>query len=157
MDRYSVSGTIVFLGGSPIHWTSRKQRTPAHSSTEAELVAASSAARDALWIARLTAPIGTKFPIKIWIDNKSTIMVASSEGMLRRVKHLEVQDVYIRSLNAQGLIRIEYVPSESNWADALTKAIKSAEHFKELRDAIVRGLRGGDRNRAAITPTMTSV
>ena len=156
MDRYSVSGTIVFLGGSPIHWTSRKQRTPAHSSTEAELVAASSAARDALWIARLTAPIGTKFPIKIWIDNKSTIMVASSEGMLRRVKHLEVQDVYIRSLNAQGLIRIEYVPSESNWADALTKAIKSAEHFKELRDAIVRGLRGGDRNRAAITPTMTS-
>ena len=119
-------------------------------------MAASSAACDALWIAHLTAPIGTKFPIKIWIDNKSTIMVASSEGMLRRVKHLEVQDVYIRSLNAQGLIRIEYVPSESNWADALTKAIKSAEHFKELRDAIVRGLRGGDRNRAAITPTMTS-
>jgi hypothetical protein len=142
--RYSVSGAIVFLGGAPVHWLSRKQKTPAHSSTEAELIAASTSARDALWITRLTGPIGSCFPMLFFIDNKSTILVASSEGMLRRVKHLEIQDVYIRSLHQTGLVQIEYVPSESNWADALTKAIKSSDQFRKLRDIILHGLRGGD-------------
>ena len=146
VERYSVSGAVIFLGGSPIHWISRKQKTPAHSSTEAELIAASTAARDALWIARLTKPIGTSFPLRVFIDNKSAILVASSEGMLRRVKHLEIQDLYVRSLHTKGLIDVCYVPSKKNWADLLTKSLKSSDQFKMLRDAVLHGLRGGDRN-----------
>jgi hypothetical protein len=144
VHRYSVTGAVFFLGGSPIHWISRKQKTPAHSSTEAELIAASTAARDALWIARLTHPIGSSFPVQFWIDNKSTIIVATSEGLLRRVKHIEIQDLYIRSLYTKKIIVIGYVPSEHNWADILTKALKSGDQFKRLRDVILHGVRGGD-------------
>ena len=146
VERYSVSGAVIFLGGLPFHWISCKQKMPAHSSTEAELIAASTAARDALWIAHLTKPIGTSFPLRVFIDNKSAILVASSEGMLRRVKHLEIQDLYVRSLHTKGLIDVRYVPSEKNWADLLTKSLKSSDQFKMLRDAVLHGLRGGDRN-----------
>jgi hypothetical protein len=40
-DWRSISGGAYYLGGSLIHWTCRKQRTPAHSSAESELVGAS--------------------------------------------------------------------------------------------------------------------
>ena len=145
VDRFSMSGLAIFFGGTLIHWASRKQKTPAHSSTEAELVAASAAARDALWIARLTEPIGTIFPVKLFVDNKSAILVANTEGLLRRVKHLEIQDVYVRVLRARGLITVEFVPGESNWSDLLTKAIKSTDQYKILREVVMHGLRGRDK------------
>jgi hypothetical protein len=61
VHHYAVTGAVFFLGGSPIHWISRKQKTLAHSSTEAELIAASTAAQDALWIAWLTPPQWVNF------------------------------------------------------------------------------------------------
>ena len=65
---------------------------------------------------------------------------------MRRVKHLEIQDLYIRSLHAKGLIDIHYVPSEKNWADLLTKSLKSSDQFRVVfRDAVLHGLRGGDK------------
>jgi hypothetical protein len=53
---------------------------------------------DILKIACLTGLIRTSFPIKFHIDNKLTIMVASLEGMLHCIKHFEVQDIYIQTL-----------------------------------------------------------
>ena len=40
-DQKSISRGAYYLGGSLIHWTCRKQRMPAHSSAESELIGAS--------------------------------------------------------------------------------------------------------------------
>lgn len=72
------------------------------------------------------------------------------------MKHIEIQDLYIRFLNAKGLIAIHYVPSEENWADLLTKAMKSADTFRTLRDVTLHGLRGGVRNGAYNHVSVTS-
>jgi hypothetical protein len=47
--RCSTTGVIFLVSGSPVHYISSKQPTIAHSSTEAELVAANVAARDLTW------------------------------------------------------------------------------------------------------------
>ena len=47
---HSITGCLIFLGGALVHWISRKQKTIAHSSAEAELIAMSTTVRDALWI-----------------------------------------------------------------------------------------------------------
>ena len=50
--RRSTSGYVFQIAKSTISWSSRKQSTVAKSSTEAEYVALSSAAQEALWLRR---------------------------------------------------------------------------------------------------------
>ena len=52
-DRKSTSGYIFCLGTKPISWSSKKQKTVALSSAEAEYIAATDAACEAVWLKRL--------------------------------------------------------------------------------------------------------
>ena len=52
-DRKSYTGFVFALAGCPITWEARKQRTVALSSTEAEYMALSEAAKEATYLRRL--------------------------------------------------------------------------------------------------------
>jgi hypothetical protein len=52
--RCSTTGVIFLVNGSPVHYISSNQPTIAHSSTEAEVVAANVAARDHTWFQKLS-------------------------------------------------------------------------------------------------------
>ena len=56
--RKSTSGFIFMLNGGPISWRSKKQATVALSSTEAEYVALTLAAKEATWLRLLLTEIG---------------------------------------------------------------------------------------------------
>ena len=49
-DSKSTSGFVFMLNGAAVSWKSSKQDNTADSSTEAEYIAASDAAREAVWI-----------------------------------------------------------------------------------------------------------
>jgi hypothetical protein len=144
VTRSSVSGGIHFLGNAPILWTSRKQKTPAHSSAEAELVSASSVGRDAMWLSHLLRPFGFTDPTVLNIDNQATIHISESFGLIRRVKHLEIQDLYLRVLTNTKKVKVVYCPTERNLADMLTKAIQSTLQFTKLANLVMLGLKDRD-------------
>ena len=56
-DRKSTTGMIFYLGPNPISWNSQKQKVVALSSCEAEYIAASTAACQAVWLRRLLADL----------------------------------------------------------------------------------------------------
>jgi hypothetical protein len=145
LKRFSMSGAIHFLGNAPVFWSARKQKTPALSSAAAELVAASSAIRDALWLRHLLAPFGFTESIPLFIDNNAVISIGESQGMIRRIKHLEVHDMFLRVVVERGDVTLIYVPTQYNLADILTKSIRAPVVFRYLRDAIMAGLRGRDK------------
>ena len=58
LDRKSVLGYVYMLGGGPIAWASRKQKSVSSSTTEAEYMALSSCAKEGLWIRQLLNDIG---------------------------------------------------------------------------------------------------
>jgi hypothetical protein len=65
-SRKSTSGYVFLLHGGAVSWKSTKQNVVATSSTEAEYIACSEAAKEALWIRRLHAEIkGTTIPTGI--------------------------------------------------------------------------------------------
>ncbi|KAL0410957.1 UNVERIFIED_CONTAM: Retrovirus-related Pol polyprotein from transposon TNT 1-94 [Sesamum latifolium] len=77
-DRKSTSGYIFCLGTNVISWSSRKQKSVALSSVEAEYIAAMNAACEAVWLRRILKDM--KFeqrgPATIFCDNMSAIAMA---------------------------------------------------------------------------------
>ncbi|XP_013689424.2 secreted RxLR effector protein 161-like [Brassica napus] len=71
-DGRSTTGFMFYLGTSPITWTSCKQPTVALSSCEAEFMAATEAAKQAIWLKELMVEIMNKEYKKVVlkIDNK---------------------------------------------------------------------------------------
>jgi hypothetical protein len=65
VDRKSTTGILFYLGANPITWASKKQKVVAISCCEAEYIAATSAACQGIWLARLLAEIQILEPAKM--------------------------------------------------------------------------------------------
>ena len=97
---------------------------------------------DTLWVVRLSAPTRVSFPITLLADNKSSILIANSEGLLRRIKHIKIQDLYVQSAWEKGIVTIEFVPGENNIADIMTKSVRSVTAYRLHRNHMCHGLWG---------------
>ncbi|CAN6698425.1 unnamed protein product [Malus baccata var. baccata] len=90
--RWSTTGLVVYLGSSPISWSSKKQNTVSKSSTEAEYRALSSTTAEIDWIKQLLQflRIDISCPVTLFCDNLSAIALAYNPVMHQRTKHIEV-------------------------------------------------------------------
>lgn len=126
--RRSVTGYVFILANGAISWRSSQQRTVALSSTEAEYMALSSAATEAIWISQLLTELGLKYgKIPIKCDNTSAISLAKSSGYRPRTKHIDIRHHYVRQLIEENKIAVEYVSTDENIADELTKAVSKGK------------------------------
>ena len=103
-DRKSSTGTLFFLYGNPITWTSKKQKMVALSSCEAEYIAATSAACQGIWLGRLLKELHGKEvnPVRLNIDNKSAIALAKNPVHHDRSKHIDMRFHFIRECVQKG-------------------------------------------------------
>ncbi|KFD61464.1 hypothetical protein M514_26360 [Trichuris suis] len=124
-DRKSTTGYVVRLGKCAVAWTSQKQSVVALSSTEAEYIAASQACREILWLRRLLDDVGIpqRDAAIIYEDNQGCIRLAETDRCSARTKHIDVRCHLLRNLRDQGIINLEYCPSEEMIADILTKPL----------------------------------
>ena len=137
-DRRSTTGVLYFLGGSPVSWQSQKQRVVAAlSSCEAEYVAATTAACQGIWLARLIGEmLNTDVrPPRLLVDNKSAISLSKNPVFHDRSKHIEIRYHFIRECVEEGRIDIDYICTNDQLADVLTKALGRLK-FLELRGRI---------------------
>jgi hypothetical protein len=136
-DRKSTTGVIFFLGTSPVSWLSQKQRVVAISSCEAEYMASTAAACQGVWLARLLGEMLNEEPVKpkLFIDNKSAISLAKNPVFHDRSKHIDIRYHFIRECVEQGRIDINYIRTNDQLADVLTKALGRLM-FQELRRRI---------------------
>ena len=114
--------------GGAITWKSKKQTTITLSSTEAEYIALSEAAREACWLRNLYDELGynQQFPITIKGDNDGSIAMARNQHS--RSKHIAIRWHWIRDLVDQELIKIETCRDPQQTADVLTKALPRPKH-----------------------------
>jgi hypothetical protein len=136
-DRKSTSGLIFFMAGGPVAWQSAKQKVVALSSCEAEYIAAAAAACEAVWLARLLAELvgGKVLAPKLKVDNKSAIALMKNPVHHDRSKHIDVKFHFIRECCDRKLIDVEFVGTELQLGDVLTKAL-GRTRFQELRGRI---------------------
>jgi hypothetical protein len=134
--RKSVTGYVVKLAGAPISWVSRKQKTIALSSTEAEYMSLSDTARQLVWMQSLFGELGFKVHnIELYIDNQGAIFLAQNEAQEHRSKHIDIRYHYVRECIQEGKVVLVYIPTYEQTADILTKNL-AAPKFQELRSEI---------------------
>lgn len=80
-ERRSCTGYVSLMSNGAISWQSKRQKTVALSSTEAEYMALSSATCEAIWLRQLANELEPKFnqKIKIHCDNQSAIKLGENE------------------------------------------------------------------------------
>ena len=132
--RKSTSGNAFFLGSGLISWSSKKQHVVALSTAEAEYIALSSAACQAIWLRRILSELMHEQigPTKILCDNKSAMALAKNPVFHGRSKHIDIKYHYIRDRVKDGEIELNFCRSEDQIADILTKPLKT-ETFKKLK------------------------
>ncbi|SGY82543.1 BQ5605_C009g05577 [Microbotryum silenes-dioicae] len=133
----SIGAFVSIMAGAAISWQSKQQSMVATSTTEAEILAASATAKEAMWLRRLAADLKIQQPgsTLLWEDNQAVIAIAQNPAHHGRTKHYSVHHFYIRERVTTGDIRIKYCKTGAMTADLLTKPL--ARNLFELhRDGL---------------------
>ena len=136
-DGRSTTGHIFYLDGSLITWCTQKQETVALSSCEAEFMAATEGAKQAIWLQELLGEVTGEAckKVRLLIDNKSAIALAKNPVFHGRSKHIHKRYHFIRECVENEQIEVEHVPGEEQKANLLTKALGRIK-FKEMRELV---------------------
>jgi hypothetical protein len=140
-DRRAISGYAFLVDGGAISWGAKSQELVTLSTAEAEYVAATHAAKEALWLHKLFGDILPELlhpPTVLQCDNQSAIKLATTDNYHARTKHLDQRYHFIRDLSHKNVIKLCYCPTEDMLADMLTKAVPK---WKVAAQATALGLR----------------
>ncbi|GJW77887.1 retrovirus-related pol polyprotein from transposon TNT 1-94 [Tanacetum coccineum] len=90
--RHSTSRSAQFLGDKLVSWSSKKQKSTAISSTEAEYIALSGCCSQILWMRSQLTDYGFQFnKIPLYCDNKSAIALCCNNVQHSRAKHIDIR------------------------------------------------------------------
>ncbi|GJX07673.1 retrovirus-related pol polyprotein from transposon TNT 1-94 [Tanacetum coccineum] len=103
--RRSTSGSMQFLGDRLVSWSSKRQKSAAISSTEAEYIAMSGCFAHILWMRSQLTDYGLGF-------NKIPMS-----------KHIDIRFHFIKEHVENGVIKLYFVNTEYQLADIFTKAL----------------------------------
>lgn len=136
-DGRSTTGHIFYLNDCPITWCSQKQETVALSSCEAEFMAATEAAKQAIWLQDLLGKVlGRETDrVKVCVDNKSAIALTKNPVFHGRSKHIHKRYHFIRECVENEQVDIQHVPGVDQKADILTKALGRTK-FREMSELV---------------------
>lgn len=130
-ERRSTTGYIFKLAEAAISWNSKRQQTVALSTTEAEYMALSSAAQEAIYLQGLLCELCIKCsdkPITVFCDNRGAIALSHNSVHHSRTKHIDVRHHYIRDLINAGKFSVKSISTDKQQADFLTKALPKFKH-----------------------------
>ena len=121
VDGYSFLGEVLSLG-------IKEQSCITESTMESEFVALSAAGKEAEWLRNLIyeIPLWPKLisPISIRCDNESAMANAYRQLYKGKSRHLGVRHSMIRELITHGVISVEFIRTQHNLADHLTKGLR---------------------------------
>ncbi|KAJ9544735.1 hypothetical protein OSB04_024442 [Centaurea solstitialis] len=128
-NEISVTG---YSDASVISWKSSKQDMIADSTIEAKYIAASDAAKEAVWLRnflsdlRVVANISRR--IDIFYDNSGAVAQAKEPRENHKSRHVLKKYHLIRDIIGRGDVRTCKIPTDDNVTDPLTKPLARVKH-----------------------------
>ena len=72
----------------------------------------------------------------VYGDNQSAQALSKNDIKSERTKHIDIKYHFVQDEISSGKLRLEWIPTEEQVADILTKALGGPAH-KELRDKLI--------------------
>ena len=137
-SRKSTAGHFLMLNGNCVEWVSKVLPLITLSSTESEICAASRACQSVVAMQHMLEELSFR-DVKAVIkeDNAACIAIAQRNAASSRTRHLHARHLYVCQCVAEGRVTIEYVPTNEQYADAMTKPAT-----KQLMQDILRNVMG---------------
>eukprot|EP00253_Pinus_taeda_P021176 PITA_21176 len=123
-----------------LHWAVtrhilRKQKSVALSSAEVEYIAASIATCEATWLWKLPTSLFKQRmeATSVYCENQSCIKLFENPLFHAKSKHIDIRCHFMRDCVQRGVVQLQYVPTNKQVANILTKALGRAKfvYFKE--------------------------
>lgn len=137
-DNYrSTTGWCFAVGRSLLSWRSRRQQRVAQSSAESEYYAAADAAKEACHLKRIFSDLGmdASAPVILSVDNQSAIKQAEAPIDHEMSRHVDLRSHFLREQVRLNNLQLRYVPTNEQWADAMTKNLPT-KTFEYLRSKL---------------------
>eukprot|EP00804_Cyclotella_cryptica_P003530 CCRYP_002153-RD/>CCRYP_002153-RD protein AED:0.77 eAED:0.38 QI:0/0/0/1/0/0/3/0/416 len=133
------TGAMMTMGTGAAISISRKQKTNARSSTEAELIGVYDALPSILHARYFIEAMG--YNVKnniIYQDNKSSITLEQNgkASGSKRSKHIKIRYFFIKDMIDQREVEVRHCPTTEMWSDILTKP-KQGKEFLLMRSKLL--------------------
>ena len=130
----SHSGCAMVLGtGGPVHVKSTKQKLVTKSSTEAELVALSDYASQAVWLRNFIISQGYNVgPVILHQDNMSCMALIKRGGPAsERSRHIDIRHFWVKELVDGKAAIVKHLPTDRMHVNVLTKPVQGRQFILE--------------------------
>ena len=127
------------INGAPVIWTSKKQKSTAQSTVEAEMFAIAIVIKEVIWLRNLLTELGhpQEKPTVVYTDSRSAMLVATSNATLSKpLKHISVRVAFIREKYKNGVVNIKWINGDNQLADMLTKSLP-VDRFRMLKNIVM--------------------
>ena len=131
----STAGHAVAHGGGTIMCQSKAHSMTAPSSTEAELIAAVTTAKNIKHVRSMFDKLGPPMeaPAPTHEDNKSAIKIINADKPTGRSRHMDIWFFAIQGWKEDGHITVKHTPGAIDPADDLTKPLRCVPHSRHAR------------------------
>eukprot|EP00798_Chlamydomonas_sp_ICE-L_P016835 gene16835-biopygen25752 len=134
VTRRSQTGISILVGGTLVHWISKRQITPAVSTAESEYQALSNAAREVQWIKQLRNDLGLPCTlVTIQCDRQGALSWTGDWKLEPKAKHIDIIHHYIKCLVEDKRLAVTYVNTKDNKADPFTKPLTPALFWEFMK------------------------
>nr|GEU87954.1 integrase, catalytic region, zinc finger, CCHC-type, peptidase aspartic, catalytic [Tanacetum cinerariifolium] len=134
--RRSTPGSAQFSGDKLVSWSTKKQKSTAILSIEAEYITLSGCFSHILWMRSQLTDYGFQFnKIPLYCHNKSAIALCCNNVQHSRSKHIDVRYHFIKEEVENRIMELYFVRTEYQLADIFTKPLPR-ERFNFLIDKL---------------------
>ena len=123
IDRHSITGMCMFLGGNLVNWKCCAQRAVSRSSAEAEYMALNVGVKTSIYLRNLLSEMGINVDlVTLCSDSQSAIAMVKNEGITKRAKHIDIVYHFVRDQVGRTVV-MEFCPTDMMIADMLTNPL----------------------------------
>nr|GEU53310.1 retrovirus-related Pol polyprotein from transposon TNT 1-94 [Tanacetum cinerariifolium] len=122
--RRSTLGSSQFFGDKLVRWSSKKQKSTAIYTTEAEYIFMSGCCAQILWMRSQLTDYDFVFnKIPLYCDNRSAIALCCNNVQHSRSKHIDIRHHFIRKQVEKGVVELYFVTTDYQLTDIFIKAL----------------------------------